>query len=375
MKKVFFLVASLIVIALVTACGGATNPQAKPTVQPTIPAVKASSKIIAEGKVVPVRSANLSMATSGLVAQVPVKEGDRVAAGQALIQLDTKQLDLQLAQADANLASAQAKLAQLKRGPNADELAAAQQAVKSAQAAYDALLKPSQNELSALKADVDKAKAAVDQAQAAYDQTGGDSNPYAGMMPQRAALQSAWLDYQKALSAYQAKTNPTDAQIQQALSALQTAKSQLAKLTPAPEDIAAAEANVKALQAERDLAADNLARAKLSAPFAGVVASISIKAGEQASAGTPVVQLADVSTWQVDTTDLTEINIVRVREGDAATLTFDAIPELELSGKVARIRALGENRQGDIVYTVTVKPDKSDERLRWNMTAKVSIGQ
>ncbi len=375
MKKGFFLVASLIVIALVTACGGATNPQAKPTVQPTIPAVKASSKIIAEGKVVPVRSANLSMATSGLVAQVPVKEGDRVAAGQALIQLDTKQLDLQLAQADANLASAQAKLAQLKRGPNADELAAAQQAVKSAQAAYDALLKPSQNELSALKADVDKAKAAVDQAQAAYDQTGGDSNPYAGMMPQRAALQSAWLDYQKALSAYQAKTNPTDAQIQQALSALQTAKSQLAKLTPAPEDIAAAEANVKALQAERDLAADNLARAKLSAPFAGVVASISIKAGEQASAGTPVVQLADVSTWQVDTTDLTEINIVRVREGDAATLTFDAIPELELTGKVARIRALGENRQGDIVYTVTVKPDKSDERLRWNMTAKVSIGQ
>ncbi len=374
MNKSIFLALSLIVVLLLTACGGAPSAQAKP-VQPTLSAVKASSKIIAEGKVVPVRSASLSMAAGGIVAQVLVKEGDRVDAGQPLVQLVSKGLELQLAQGDANLASAQAKLAQVKRGPGAEELAAAQQALKSAQADYDSLLKPNQNDLTSLKADVDKAKAALDRAQAAYDRTGGDSNPYAGMMPERAALQSAWLDYQKALSAYQAKTSPTDAQIQQALSAIQNAKSQLAKLTPAPEDVAAAEANVKAQQAARDLDADNLADAKLSAPFAGIVAALNIKPGEQANPGTAVLQLADVTAWQVDTTDLTEINIVRVKEGDAATLTFDALPDVELTGKVARIKALGENRQGDIVYTVTIKPDKNDERLRWNMTAKVSIGQ
>ena len=54
-------------------------------------------------------------------------------------------------------------------------------------------------------------------------------------------------------------------------------------------------------------------------------------------------------------------------------ITVDALPGVEIPGKVTRIRAYGENRQGDIVYMVVVKPDRQDERLRWNMTASVSI--
>ncbi len=60
-------------------------------------------------------------------------------------------------------------------------------------------------------------------------------------------------------------------------------------------------------------------------------------------------------------------------EGSPATLEFDAIPDLQLPGKVTQIKSYGENRQGDIVYTVVVKPDQQDPRLRWNMTAKVTI--
>ena len=59
--------------------------------------------------------------------------------------------------------------------------------------------------------------------------------------------------------------------------------------------------------------------------------------------------------------------------GDTVSLAFDAIPDLSLNGKISRISSLGTNRQGDIVYTVSVQPEKMDERLRWNMTAKVSI--
>ena len=55
-------------------------------------------------------------------------------------------------------------------------------------------------------------------------------------------------------------------------------------------------------------------------------------------------------------------------------VTFDALPGLELSGHVSRIKPFGDSRQGDIVYTVVVAPDQRDARLRWNMTAKVTIG-
>jgi len=83
--------------------------------------------------------------------------------------------------------------------------------------------------------------------------------------------------------------------------------------------------------------------------------------------------VADLAAWQIETTDLTELNVVRVGAGSPVTMTFDALPGLELSGTVSRIRALGENKQGDITYVVTITPDQQDERLRWNMTAAVSI--
>jgi HlyD family secretion protein len=85
------------------------------------------------------------------------------------------------------------------------------------------------------------------------------------------------------------------------------------------------------------------------------------------------VVLANSTDWEVETTDLTELNINNIQEGDAVKITFDAIPGLELSGTVLRIQSLGQNKQGDITYKVTVKLDKQDDRLRWNMTALVAF--
>ncbi len=109
------------------------------------------------------------------------------------------------------------------------------------------------------------------------------------------------------------------------------------------------------------------------APFAGTVETLDINAGEYVMPGALVLHLADTSTWQVQTTDLTELNIASVQPGNPVTLTFDAIPGLQLMGKVTSIQPYGVSKQGDIDYTVVVTPDQQDPRLRWNMTAKVSI--
>lgn len=242
-----------------------------------------------------------------------------------IAQLDTQPSELQIAQAEANLASSQA--------------------------AYDRLVKPDANELAGAKYDLDKTQAALKSTQAAYDQIGGDSSPNAGMMPQRLALQNAWLDYQKAQTAFNSKINPPEAQVRQSKAGLDASK------------------------VARDIAADALNRAKIVAPFAGTVVTADFKVGEQANTATPAIHLADLSNRQVETTDLTEINVVNVKEGDAVKVSFDAIPEMDLTGKVTSIKTLGENKQGDIVYTVVVKLDQQDERLRWNMTAKVTIAK
>ncbi|NJN64702.1 MAG: efflux RND transporter periplasmic adaptor subunit [Acidobacteria bacterium] len=103
------------------------------------------------------------------------------------------------------------------------------------------------------------------------------------------------------------------------------------------------------------------------------MAELNLNVGEMPVTGTPAIVLADLNNWTIETEDLTELNIVKVREGDPVIVTFDALSGFELPGTVAQIKPIGQNRQGDIVYTVVVTPNSWDERLRWNMTAVVTI--
>jgi len=130
---------------------------------------------------------------------------------------------------------------------------------------------------------------------------------------------------------------------------------------------------VNQAQAGLEQAQASLADTELRAPFAGTVAALEVSHGEQVVAGLPIVQLAQLGTWQVETDDLTELDIVRVEEGGPVTVTFDAIEGLELAGTVQRIKAVGQEKLGDMTYTVIVRLDEQDPRLRWNMTAVAMI--
>jgi multidrug resistance efflux pump len=116
-----------------------------------------------------------------------------------------------------------------------------------------------------------------------------------------------------------------------------------------------------------------LEQATLVAPMAGVIAQINVKVGEVPITTIPAVMLADITTWQIETTDLTELSVGRIIIGDPVRMTFEALPGLELNGKVTRIAMIGQNKQGDIVYTVTIEPNTLEARLRWSMTSAVNI--
>jgi HlyD family secretion protein len=324
-RKIIFvptvLIVSIVMMATV-GCGAAQSTQAAPT---AMPPVIASSNVISDGKVVPIKFADLGMVSGGIVAEVLVKEGDHVDSNQVLVRLASSQQQAAVATAQASLSRAQAARQKLFQGPD-------------------------DNQLTSARADLANAQAELKQAQSAYDRAGGASNPYIGMLP-------------------------TSLQLEQATNSYIAAKARLDDLQkpPSAADIASADADIAVAQADLDKATAALADMELHAPFAGTIATVDTKVGQQATLGTELIRLADFSSWEIQTTDLTEINVVQVHEGDVATLTFDAIPDLELPGKVTRISSLGENRQGDIVYTVTVTPDKLENRLRWNMTAKVTI--
>ena len=393
----------------------------------TLGPVKESGRIISEGRVLPANRATLSMPASGTVEELAIQEGAQVSAGQLLLRLAAPRQEAALAQAEAEVGQAQAQVAALKAGPRPPEVAAAQAAVESAQGQLDRLqagsrpedIAAAEAELAAAQAslqqvlegageqqqiaasnDLLNAEAALKQAQAAYDQIKG--NPDAGLMPQALQLEQATNAYnaskarltdlqqgarpgtiaaaraqvqraQAALAAVKAPPRPADLATTQAEVKRAQAQLDLLQAGNPPETIAAAEAAAKAAEAGVTQAEAALAENELRAPFAGTVAALDVKVGEEVTSGAPLVQLGDLATWQVETTDLTELNVVNVRVGDSAQISFDALPGVVLPGHVTSIKSYGESKQGDITYTVVIQPDRQDSRLRWNMTASVSI--
>lgn len=140
-------------------------------------------------------------------------------------------------------------------------------------------------------------------------------------------------------------------------------------------DLAAALARIEQAEVSLRQAELDLEKATLLAPFAGTVGEVNLDLGETAgpNGARAAVVLADTSAWRIETTDLTERDVVRIAVGDPVTLTFEAIPDLSLPGVVASIKPLGTDSFGDITYTVVVTPESWDERLRWQMSATVTV--
>ena len=421
----------MLVLLGLAACGGGPavnqSEDAGAATTPPVEPVRSTGGVMAEAVVVPVQSAALSLPSGGTVAEVLVKEGEQVQAGQVLLRLDAARQRAAVAQAEAGLSRAQARLDELKAGARSQEVAAAEAALQAAQAglqklqagtkpediqaaeaglsaAQAALQKvqegPDENERIAASAELDNAAAAVRQAQAAYDRVKGDAD--IGARPESLALEQATAAYNAARARLEAlDRRVTQADISGAQARVREAQARLDALrAPArAADIAAAEAEVRRAQAQRDLVKDParpetilaaeadvtaaqatldqakaaLAETELRAPFAGTVAQLDLSAGEQATPGAPIAQLADLSQWKIETDDLTELDIVQVTEGKKVNVTFDAIPGLELVGTVEFIKPIGVNKQGDMTYTVVIVPEKTDPRLRWNMTATVAM--
>jgi HlyD family secretion protein len=152
-----------------------------------------------------------------------------------------------------------------------------------------------------------------------------------------------------------------------------------ARTTQAEASLAQAEADVQRAQAAVVAAQTALDDRTLVAPFDGTVADIVVEAGEVINAGVPAVILADMSRWLVETTDLTEKDVVDVTSGDPVRIRVDALPDVALTGTVGNestdgIAEVSQELRGDVVYKVTIQLDEEpDIPLRWGMTVFVTI--
>lgn len=116
-------------------------------------------------------------------------------------------------------------------------------------------------------------------------------------------------------------------------------------------------------------AQEKLAEYYIRAPFGGVVAKLNVKIGD-----TAVSNVATLITKQkIAEVSLNEIDAAKIKVGQKATLTFDAIPDLTIMGQVAEVDALGTVSQGVVTYTVKIGFDAQDDRVKIAMSVSAAI--
>jgi len=138
-----------------------------------------------------------------------------------------------------------------------------------------------------------------------------------------------------------------------------------------PLDIVSQENTVEQKQAALQDAQDNLADCYIRAPFAGIVASIDIKKGDSISSGTTVATM--ITNQDVADISLNEIDAAKVKVGQKATLSFDALPDLTIAGEVSEVDTLGTVSQGVVSYDVKINFDTQSDQVKPGMSVTADI--
>lgn len=162
-------------------------------------------------------------------------------------------------------------------------------------------------------------------------------------------------------------------QITSTYNSWQSAKVQLDKLkAPATaSDIAVARAQVRSAQAQLESASSDLDNTVITTPLGGEVAELNVKKGDQVGPSTVVATI--ISKRKMAVIPLNEVEVAKIKIGQAATLTFDALEGLSIAGRVVEIAALGTATQGVVTYDVNIVFDTQDDRVKPGMSTSANV--
>ncbi len=319
------------------ACGSpaTATPEAAATPAP-------ANAVIAEGRLVPARDATLAFQARGMVVEVRVKIGDKVKAGNVLARLG--------GQSDAAFAAAQL------------ELVGAQQALDALRESAD---------LARAKAWIAlrDAKEKYEKAQDLYDAMAAGDYKY-----QRIVYQT--------IRGMQVPTVETvtvekvdDETLEDARSDMELKKAIYEEAQRAYDRVKDGpdEDQLALLEARLEAAGAGVAAFAITAPFDGTVMDVNAAVGRQAGPETWAVKIADTSAWYVETSDLTELEVVKIAVGLQASLVPDALPDAQMTGAVESISQAHLMQGGDILYRVKIKVDEVDPRVLWGMTVEITF--
>ncbi len=138
-----------------------------------------------------------------------------------------------------------------------------------------------------------------------------------------------------------------------------------------PIDVQTSQLSVTEKQNALQDAEDTLAKYYIYAPFDGTIGTVSLNKYDQAGSGSSIATL--ITSQEIADLTINEVDAAKLKVGDEATLTFDAITDLTLTGHVAQINPVGTVTQGVVSYDVKISLDTQDPRVKPGMTVNATI--
>ncbi|MBC8276509.1 MAG: efflux RND transporter periplasmic adaptor subunit [Chloroflexi bacterium] len=122
---------------------------------------------------------------------------------------------------------------------------------------------------------------------------------------------------------------------------------------------------------------DDLLKTIIVAPFDGTVVSVGIKKNDVLSAqdysSGGAIQLVDTTAIKFQGL-VDEIDILKVKRGQKAMISVDAVPDKEFAGTVSFISPYGTTETSSVVkFAVTIQLDPTDVELKGGLTATADI--
>jgi RND family efflux transporter MFP subunit len=319
--------------------------------EPTLQAVAVTRgdilvTVAGSGELVPAAELELAFRTGGVLDEVLVETGDRVAEGDVLARLDTGDLERALDEAEMDLQFARLDLADVQDGPGDTELADAQAALRDARVeltlAEDADERAANSNLNAVaetrRKEFEWWTGYYQGQKEKYEQGRLSRADHDWAMAAMIAAEGRW---QEAVNQALAEEIQAGSRVTQARNGVTQAwdRLQLLQSEPLTDTLVRATLDVDEALLARERARLDLEAAQLYAPFGGVVLEVAAAEGEQVGTGAPILTLADLGDGLVHFW-VEESDLYGIAVGNAVEVVFEARPDETFSGEIVRVAPL-----------------------------------
>ena len=377
--RMLWIVGGLVLVALLAACGTPATATPKPA---ATSASAPANAVIAEGHLVPAQDATLAFQVRGTVTEIVVKIDDAVKQGDVLARLGGES-DAAYSAAQLELTSAQQAYDDFTRNMPLNIALAWQTYMSAQKVRADALKKWNDLDVKDIEDRMKEQQDVLDQRVIDLKDAQAEFDPYKdkpendfqrkNAFDKLVSAQENLDEANRKLESITRERDTVRVALDSAIATEAEAKLNYESALNGNTQGGALVEQMTLLKTRLTAAQAQVASFTITAPFDGIVMDVNVSVGDQVGPETWAVKVADTSAWYIETSDLTELEVVKVAEGQKVTFVPDALPDVKMSGVVEQISQAFILQNGDILYKVKIKVDTMDARALWGMTVEVTF--